>query len=348
LGLCGWCWASLLGCSQGDHPPFVDPDRPDASGDGGARGEGETNGGADGSVVVPPETSEGGGDDVVPDFGDGVFASGEVYAIGYLRDEPGEDSWAITHVAHPQSFYVGFERVGTDGTGAPRFPLRDFTFVSSRMAYLPNPSTGSVPALSFVVDASGSGSLAEPYPEAPSANDPPLETPQCQGAVTALLASPNGRTIYRCRESEWFEGDEQVFAEANVYSMSDDGYVLFGNVAPVNIGKLGTDEQHFVDLANIAAARPVGDGFRAAAFRTDSLYELIEISTEGTWRSLGRIYPPVEDVGREGAFDNDDRLYVLGSKSSFPPFRVTRLTAGGKSELLPEGPVSPLRLLRAP
>jgi hypothetical protein len=270
----------------------------------------------------------------LPDLGgdlpSGLFARGEIYALGQLPVAQ-EDDWAVVHLPTPKNFVTGF--VPRDAAETYFSPLRSFAFLDSKLIYVASTIDWDGTARTFVVDGSGTGELTEPYPAAPAENDPVVRTPQCPNDVQGVVTSPSGRLIYRCGPVEWYEGNELVLTKPDVFLLTDEGSAMYADALPMNIAELGGPDDFPVEISFLGAARVVGNKFHAAVLRNDGAYELVEIKADASYKSLG-IYPAGSDRAVvSGVLDEQDRLYQLGGPGRVTPFEGKRFTVNGKVEV---------------
>ena len=331
---------STLACAGAEHPAYADPDAKTPGAGGSDDVPNVSTGGASDSFQGTPELPDPGAG-----FDSGNFGRGEVYLLGQIR-EPVDAGWAIAHLPTPQSYITGFEPYAN--TNVFYGPLRTFAFADSSLRYASTALDWDGSARTFVVDGSGTGELTEPYPDTPEANDLVVDTPHCPADVQGLVTSPNGRMIYRCGASDWYEGDELVLQHADVFLLTDGGTAMYADALPMNIAELGSSDSIAVQVSFLSAARVVGEDFHAAVLRSDSAYELVEVHRDGSYKSLDIYKAGSDAVIRSAVLSGNDDLYQLGGNLNAPPFQLKRFTRGGRIEIAlarGKGAIEPILLM---
>lgn len=341
-------FGGLLACACGnDRAPFIDVSRthPGTSGSKGMSVEPDvTTGGVtnEGSGGVGASTGEGSGDPDPSDLGEGIF-TGSAYLGGRIGD-----SWGIVSVADLDHYVVGFAgHLGDDiGQRRERLPFSSYSFLEHALLYTPD-RDAPLPTFGvrrFEVDGYGAKSDdAPPLVEAPADNDEVLDTPACPAGTTNMVAdivvaSRQGRFIYRCPTVGWFEGANEVQTTLGprVYALSGD-LVLFARTdKALVVGHVGTDEAHELGLSDdltVVVGEQDGGFWLAQQPDTDisKPYQLYSVGADGVPAAVGLMPTPRTDLWSSKGLDRQGRLYLLWTSDAPAfPHDLFRLTAGAK------------------
>lgn len=338
----------LLACACGnDRAPLIDVSRGHA-GTSGSKGTGDepdmTTGGAtnEGGGGIGASTGEGSGDTDPSDLGDGIF-SGSAYLGGRLGD-----SWGVVSVADLAHYVVGFTGYLGEGVGQRReyLPFSSYSFLEHALLYTPDRSAPltTFGVRKFEVDGRGSKSdEAPPLVEDPAANDEVIDTPACPAGTTnkvadIVVASREGRFIYRCPTLGWFEAENEVQTTLGprVYGLSGD-LVLFARAdGALVVGHVSTDEAHELGLIDdlTVVVGEQDDGFWLALQPDTDIskpYQLYSVGADGVPAAVGPMPTPRTDLWSGKGIDRQGRLYLLwtSDEPAFP-HDLFRLTAGAK------------------